>query len=60
MFILHYQHHHIHEIYCTFTSSFETDSSKDLIVPAFSLISVGEFFHRKKGLECEVDHLPAF
>ena len=56
MLILYYQHHHSHEIYCTLSSSFETNSSKDLIVPAFRLISVGDFFNRKS----EVDHLPVF
>jgi len=60
MFILHCQRHHILEIYCSFSSSSATNSSRDLIVPAFRLVSIGDFFHRMKGLECEVDHLPVF
>ena len=60
MFILYCDCHNIPEIYCSFSSSSTTNSSRDLIVPAFRLISIGDFFHRMKGLECEVDHLPAF
>jgi hypothetical protein len=58
MFILQYQHHRIQEIYRSFSSTFESNTSRGLIVPAFRVISIGDLFHRMKGLECAVDHLP--